>query len=255
MRKAGIFILLIMILVLAMTDVQAKDTPLDLFKKGNELYKQDDFDGAIESYEQALEEVKNGELYFNLGNAWLKKGSLGKAMLNYRRAQKWLGSDDDLLTNIELVQKSAIDEKVVPNTGIIYKSSVWLYRLFNLNQTTVLTIILYWLVMICIILIIMLPFSNISRFSRISLWILVPLLILLTFSLSLKIYADRTNTPAVVVNETANVLLEPKEGADMLYEIHDGYELNVLIRDTDWSKVSLGPGQIGWMKNESYEII
>jgi tetratricopeptide (TPR) repeat protein len=255
MRKTLLLILITLVLIVPLVNVQADEAALDYFTQGNEKYKQDDFSGAIELYEQALAEGQNGEIYFNLGNAWLKEGSLGRAMLNYRRAQSWLGSDDDLMTNIELIQKSAIDERVVPDTGIIYKSSAWFYNLFSLNQTTILAIMIYWLVMICIILIILLPFSGLGRISRVGLWILVPLLILLTLSLSMKIYSDRTNTPAVVVTETADVLLEPKDGADMLYEIHDGYELNVLIRDTDWSKVNLGPGQIGWMKNEAYEII
>ena len=65
--------------------------------EGNRLYEAGQFVEAAALY-QALADAgaEDGTLYYNLGNACFKAGDLGRAILNYRRAQALLPRDPDV---------------------------------------------------------------------------------------------------------------------------------------------------------------
>jgi tetratricopeptide (TPR) repeat protein len=59
----------------------------DAFLRGNKLYQAGDFAGALSAYEEvASRGLTAPELEYNLGNAALKSGRIGSAVLHYRRA-------------------------------------------------------------------------------------------------------------------------------------------------------------------------
>ncbi|MFH1244966.1 MAG: tetratricopeptide repeat protein, partial [Candidatus Omnitrophota bacterium] len=65
-----------------------------LFSQGNGYYAQEKFDQAITAYEQELSLGReSGPLYYNLGNAYFKSGQLGRAILNYLRAERLIPAD------------------------------------------------------------------------------------------------------------------------------------------------------------------
>ena len=58
-----------------------------LWQKGNELYKQKQYDSAAAYYEQiAAGKPCNALVYYNLGNAYYRQNKVGPAILNYQRA-------------------------------------------------------------------------------------------------------------------------------------------------------------------------
>ena len=58
-----------------------------LWQKGNELYKQKQYDSAAAYYEQiAAGKPRNALVYYNLGNAYYRQNKVGPAILNYQRA-------------------------------------------------------------------------------------------------------------------------------------------------------------------------
>ncbi|MDY0375696.1 MAG: BatD family protein [Desulfobacterium sp.] len=66
------------------------------------LYRAGQFQDAAARFEQiAAEGVRNGGLYYNIGNSFLKAGDLGRAILWYERAQKLIPRDPDLRYNFD----------------------------------------------------------------------------------------------------------------------------------------------------------
>ena len=71
-------------------------------------YRAEDYDKAAAAYEEVLRGGKeSGALYYNLGNSYFKKGSLGKAVLNYERARRLVPRDGDLNFNLEYARAKA----------------------------------------------------------------------------------------------------------------------------------------------------
>ena len=66
----------------------APQAPSDLFIQANRLYEEGKFAQSAAGYEKIIQAGSvSSALYFNLGNAWLKAGQFGKAILSYRQAE------------------------------------------------------------------------------------------------------------------------------------------------------------------------
>ena len=78
-----------LIIFLSLLPVSLFAQPETFLEQGNHFYQKQQYDKAIESYSKVLNEgYESAELYFNLGNAYYRKGSLGYAILNFERALK-----------------------------------------------------------------------------------------------------------------------------------------------------------------------
>ncbi len=95
-----------------------------VFQEANELFRQanqatvDDPRGAYDLYRAAalryqrlIEEggIENGRLYYNLGNAYFRMDDLGRAILSYRRAERLLPGDPDLMQNLASARARRLD--------------------------------------------------------------------------------------------------------------------------------------------------
>ncbi len=76
---------------------------LDAIQQGNAFYLEGSYDKAIAAYESVLgPEYKNGFLHYNLGNAYMRTGSLGLAILHYLKAKQWIPDNGELAANLRL---------------------------------------------------------------------------------------------------------------------------------------------------------
>jgi len=76
---------------------QANETVTAAPDKATELYGK-----AALRYERIIREggIENGELYYNIGNAYFRMKDIGRAILNYRKAERYLPNDVNLLQNL-----------------------------------------------------------------------------------------------------------------------------------------------------------
>ena len=89
------------------------------FEKGNELYRKNQFQEAVQQYELVFKTNKqSAELYFNLGNSYYKLNKVAPAIYNFEKALLLKPNDKDILNNLAFAQKMQIDEvKEVPEVG------------------------------------------------------------------------------------------------------------------------------------------
>ena len=59
--------------------------------------------------------VRNGKLFYNLANAYLLKGDVGRAILNYRRAERLTPEDRNLQDNLAFARSQVRDSIPVPS--------------------------------------------------------------------------------------------------------------------------------------------
>lgn len=70
--------------------------------------------------------IRNGKLYYNIGNTYFRLGDPGKAILNYRRAERYLPNDPNLHQNLEYARSRRQD------------------KIEEKEQTKVLKVLLFW---------------------------------------------------------------------------------------------------------------
>ena len=67
---------------------QSEVSPTEAMARANQQYEAGQFAEAISIYQAIIEAgVTSSDLYYNLANAYFKQGELGRAIVNYRRAQ------------------------------------------------------------------------------------------------------------------------------------------------------------------------
>jgi len=107
---------IILCTLLASGVAYAQDTPQQqadatvaveaLWSTANAAYSEGNFDKAITDYEKILaQDLHSAALYYNLANAYFKKGELGKALLYYNRASRIAPGDEDIRHNQEYAEK------------------------------------------------------------------------------------------------------------------------------------------------------
>ena len=105
------------------------------FIAGIEAYRAGDWPAAIEAFGAiAAQGVENGQLYYNLGNAYLKNDDLGHAILWYERALKHIPDDPDLRFNYNYALTLTKDEQVMQVSPLLKVLFFWK---FQLSDTTI----------------------------------------------------------------------------------------------------------------------
>ena len=98
--KTFISMILMLFALTAMAETTASAAE-SIVNKANAAYEKDDFNQAVQLYEQAAkQEGTSSMLYYNMGNAYYRLGNMGKAVLCYERSLLLDPSNDDARTTI-----------------------------------------------------------------------------------------------------------------------------------------------------------
>ncbi|HVZ94520.1 MAG TPA: hypothetical protein VG797_08420 [Phycisphaerales bacterium] len=77
-------------------------------------------------YQQVIDSgVKNGLLYYNIGNAEMLLGDVGRAILNYRRAERLIGGDADLASNLSYARARVASRFETPTAGTLRRVALF----------------------------------------------------------------------------------------------------------------------------------
>lgn len=244
---------LIYILVLVTNFIFAQNNAKKQFDDANELYRKENYTGAIQKYESIInkDKVESSELYFNLGNCYYKLGKIAPSIYNFEKALLLNPDDKAIKTNLNFAQKMAIDDiKVVPEVGF----SNFLYKLtatFSYNNWAWIAVgfsIFFLLFFIGYY------FSSITIAKRIffiGMFALVGLLVVsITFAFLQKRF-DKTIRPAIVFEEVVNVKSEPRTTSENTFTLHEGTKVYVKETLDNWKRIQLTDKTEGWIKKEA----
>ena len=79
-------------------------------KLANDLYERGSFVEATQIYQQLADEGYGDSIvFYNLGNAYYKSGDLGRAILNYLRAERLAPRDPDIQDNLQIARDGIVD--------------------------------------------------------------------------------------------------------------------------------------------------
>jgi tetratricopeptide (TPR) repeat protein len=108
------------------------------FRQANELLGTDPakardlFEKAAMYFEAIHREggIENGRLFYNIGNIYFRLGDTGKAILNYRRAERFIPNDINLQQNLNYARSRCVDKiELKPQTQVFRTLFFWHYDL------------------------------------------------------------------------------------------------------------------------------
>ncbi|NIM19234.1 MAG: tetratricopeptide repeat protein [Candidatus Latescibacteria bacterium] len=246
------------------------------FEKGNELYGNGDYEGAMEVFQSLIDRgVEDKDLYYNLGNAYYKNGEMGRAVLNYERALRLSPRDRDTRENLALVESLLRDRQFIRAENSLKRAIVWLHRNLSTGETAVLVSACYAL--FCLLAVIWIfrksdfvvslyrrfsilspgRFFGLSREQDLLLAAVIVFGLFIGFGASTyqKVSAERRRDRAVVVDPEISVFSGPTRESTLQFKIHEGTRTIVRMQREGWVQIDL-PGDLsGWVEADTVENI
>ncbi len=244
--------------ILALFPAIAAQSPnADAMALGNGLYEAGSYSEAVEVYEELVARgVRNGALYYNLGNAYFKLGELGRAILNYRRASGADPGDGDMENNLNLARDMTVDGLEPPEKSFVASLSSPTRRLLTRDQTAVAALV-FWAAMVLLLL--GAPFARDAaalRAVRYGAFVASGLMVLSLAALAGHIFSGVGERATVVVE--SEVELRSGPGAQYLSEVtlHSGAEVTTIESRGAWTRLELPVGELqGWVPNRAVERV
>lgn len=244
---------LVLMLVAAMASSAAAD-PIDLFARAARNYDGGEFAGAAIQYDSLLQMgYGSSEVYFNLGNAHFRSGSIGKAIWAYRSAAELSPRDLDIQANLNVARLVVRDriEPVQPS----FLRLVWisLADLLSISEGGRLVTILWGMVWLCVAGWLWWPAAQRILMPAIKLtgavWLMAALV------LTARFVESYNNVAAVIVADSTEALAEPGLGADVVFDGHAGLECVVRGTRHRYVLVELANGRVGWIPSEHLKLV
>ena len=249
---AAIFLIVMLLSPLVMVHAQSEAWAAVL-ARGNARYEVGDYPGAIEKYKMITDSgVKNGQVYYNLGNAYFKNEQLGEAIVNYERAQKLMPRDKDVAANLLFTNFQVVDRVDLPAEAAIVRWIDRMHDLATINETLWWTWVIYWLIAILGVIAIF-----VWRTRRVLVHVLAVLgiiFVLSLISLGVKIQ-DAGVTQAIVTAPKVNVYSGPGDDYMLQFTVHEGSKFDVEGERQEWYRVRLGGDLEGWAPKDALTVV
>jgi tetratricopeptide (TPR) repeat protein len=228
----------------------------DLIQKANEHYTKEEFQKAIDGYNQILMAgIESPEVYYNLGNAYYKTKQYTLSILNYERAKLLAPDDEDIEFNLQVANQKVVDSiQELPGIFIVR----WWNAIVNSQTTDTWAVISIFSFVVFLTMLGFYFFAKTSEVKRITFWSGCFLIVFTIFSYTFAAKQKSrlvNHTYAIVMQPTVTVKSSPSETGTNLFVVHEGLKVRITDKLGDWVEIRLADGNKGWLLTESVERI
>ena len=235
-------------LLLATAALAAGDGPSAFFIRANGLYGDGRYAEAAAAYEQILAGgVESGAVQFNLGNAYLKAGDVGRAVLAYERARRLIAADPDLMANLGFAREAARD---VSEPSLVQRIVFPLAERTTTGRLALAAAIAWWIVWLALAGATLAPAAaGIARGVALA----SGLAFVVTASSGLYRWwtLERQTTAVVVAKKDVTVRSEPSPTATALFVATPGTVVQIERTREGAALVTSRDGRRGWLEAAS----
>ncbi|MFH1154586.1 MAG: BatD family protein [Pseudomonadota bacterium] len=227
------------------------DDSATVYLEAIKAYKEDHFKDAAEKFQQVINTgIVNGELCYNLGNALLKSGDTGRAILWYERAKKLIPLDPDLSFNLNYATRLLVDKP--PDEGINILELVFFWKDYLASRTIEYGVLILGFCFFA--------YAGIRTVRRKRVFTLAGIVFFCVVCLGVATalvdyYQMHASSHAVIVAQSAPVRSGFSDQATELFVLHAGTKVRVEEISSGYIKIVFAPGKIGWIKSDNAEVI
>lgn len=248
---------LILILVFCWTSLSfGFQENTEKFDKANTAYNNAKYEIAAGLYNSIIENGQTSvDVYFNLGNAYLKQNKLADAIYAYEKALTIKPNSEFVHQNLAHAQTLTIDQfsevKISDFQGFLNR----LHLLLSVDQWAYLVVL--FAILMCLSFVVYLIKGN-SKLKRTGFTFFVVFLILASLSFwqaNRLSEAYQTKDYAILFDEEIEAYNEPNQRSESVMMLHEGTKIELLSRFNDYQEVRLPDGTVVWMRNVNYKEI
>lgn len=275
--KIKMAVLIVCSLLASVALAEDKDQAYALFSQANEAFRTANavtttpqqagklYEKATLYYEKIINEykIKNAKLYYNLANAYLMQNNLGnassgnylgKAILNYRKAERLDNSDTNIKKNLAFARSMRIDKiELKTEKKVLQTLFFWHY---DFSVSTRFTVAVISFMVLCISLTLILWRGKNASYRAIS---IIASLLFICFMASVIIEAGKQQNGIYGVITAKETIARQGDGENYLESfkapLHQGTEFDVLEHRGGWLYINLSDNSRGWIPEDKAEII
>lgn len=229
---------------------QANETAASDPEAADQLYRK-----ALMRYEKIVWEggIRNGKLFYNIGNTYFKIKDLGRAILNYKRAALFIPNDPNLRQNLEFAKARRIDRIEEPQKIRILKILFFWHYDFSTHTRVILFSVfgmLFW-----IFAGFRLFFSK--RFVNRLIVFSAGLAFLFLTSLIADMIHQQKNQPGVIISPEVIARKGDSETYERSFKepIHSGTEFILIEKRGNWYNIELLDARRCWVPEPDAELV
>lgn len=233
----------------------------EMFRQANELATSDPdqaeqlYRNSAMRFEKIVRQggIRNGEIFYNIGNAYFKISDIGRAILNYKRAALFIPNDLNLRQNLQFAKARRIDRIEEPQRMQVLKILFfWHYDLSSHTRMILFTVffILFWV------------FAGFRLFFSKSFlnWLILFLAgfsFLFLGSLAIDTIYHYNREPGVIINHEVIA----RKGDSISYEssfkepLHPGTEFTLIEKRGSWYYIELPDFRRCWVPEADVELV
>jgi len=230
------------------------------FSQANKIPNPNDsqklYEQAILGYEKIIEQggIKNAKLYYNLGNAYLLKDNIAKAILNYRRAQILDSSNPDIYKNLNFARSRRVDNiPVSVEKRVLERLFFWHYD-FSIKTKFIIGGIFFALLCLWLVLRIWLAKWHAGMAVCI---ISIVLALSMVTSIFIEYHGQSVKRSGVITIEKVIARQGDGDNYPQSFDepLHAGLEFDLLEHRSGWLHIQLSNGHDAWIPEQSAELI
>ena len=181
-------------------EAMAQEPPaLGRLAAANQRHERGEFTEAVQHYEAVIGMgYRDPVVYYNLGNAYLESGDLGRAILNYLRAEELSPRDPDIFENLAVARSRTVDQLEAEGDTLVASVANFGGRWANTAEFAVAALLLWAVAGTMVVALILRPAMRLRAVLRSGTVVavvvmLVPLVLLLSM-----LYSDPYDNTGVV---------------------------------------------------------
>ena len=190
--------------------------------------------------------VVNGQLQYNLGNAYLQMGELGRAILHYRAAERIIPRDPKLRHNLKYARSLTESRIAVSGERALRTALLGWHRRTSIGARFVVFVTAYTLcwVLLTVNLLWSRPWWRWPAVAAAIVWIA------LGVSVAADTFGPDDPREGVVIVDDVVVRKGNSEGFEPQFSqpLHQGVEFRVIEQRPGWLSIELPDGKTGWIR-------
>ena len=225
-------------------------TPEDSMRTAEQLYARGEYELAAQSYQQLVDQgYADSTLYYNMAQAHMQNGELGRALWSLRSAQALDPRDPEVDAALTMVQEQlAGTNAYVPTEDPVERATELSASLFSVDDLAIIALLLWFLFAGLILLfVVRIPNRTLKRFARITTPIVGVLLIVAVLALGgrMRLYNDAAE--AIVIASEVEISNGPGPEFGVQFALSEGSEVDIVETRGDWVRiVESVNGATGW---------
>lgn len=213
------------------------------FLDGIRYYDAQDYPRAVAEFTTVADAgVRNGKLFYNLGNAYLKNGDIGQALLWYERALMYMPEDPDLKFNLEYARSRVKDQAEHKENPVLQVVFFWKTLLSRTAIQWIAVVLngIFWLLMIVQL------FVR-KRSFRLPAAIVLCVAVIFTLTACYQFYVFRYVRYAIILPDEVPVRSGLSEDSTQLFVLHSGTKVRIDKQMDHHYLIRFSEKKIGWV--------